>query len=105
MTFNIIKIHIFPENFIEIPQFVQMISRISPSVLAILINFHQCLDFLRFTCYKKSNYAAYRCFNPNNAGLFGGSFSGGGKFDSHPSPLYFKKDLSNNVKQTKYFES
>ena len=32
-------------------------------------------------------------------------FSGGGKFDSHPSPLYFKKDLSNNVKQIKYFES
>ena len=33
VTFNIIIIHIFPENLIEIPQGVQKISRFSPSII------------------------------------------------------------------------
>ena len=37
VTFNIIIDHIFPENFIEIPQFFQEIWKISPSILAIFI--------------------------------------------------------------------
>ena len=36
VTFNIIISHIFPEHFIEIPQFVQKIWRIYLSILAIL---------------------------------------------------------------------
>ena len=34
------KFHIFPENFIEIPQVVQKIQRLSLSILAILSDFH-----------------------------------------------------------------
>ena len=41
VTFNIIISHIFPENFIEIPQVVQKIWKISLSILAIFIEFHQ----------------------------------------------------------------
>ena len=41
VTFNIIISHIFPENSIEIPQVVQKIRKLSLSILAIFIKFHQ----------------------------------------------------------------
>ena len=49
LDFNIIISHIFPENFIEIPQVFQKIWRLS--LLSIFINF---LDFLTFPCYKET---------------------------------------------------
>ena len=52
VTFNIIISHIFPENFIGIPQVVQKIRRISLSTLAIFIDF---LKFLSFPCHKEAN--------------------------------------------------
>ena len=52
LTFSIIIKHIFPEDFIEIRQFVQKIWIISLSILANFINF---LDFLTFPCYKETN--------------------------------------------------
>ena len=52
MTLNIIISHIFPENFIEIPQVVQKIWRIFLSILAISINFS---DLLTFPYYKETN--------------------------------------------------
>ena len=55
VTFNIIIIHIFPENFIEIPQFVEKFWRIYLSILAIFINFHQFYRFFTFPCYKEPN--------------------------------------------------
>ena len=39
MTFNIIISYIFPENFIELPQVVQNIWRLSLSILAIFMDF------------------------------------------------------------------
>ena len=51
-TFNIIISHIFPENFIEIPQVIQKILKFSVTILTIFINF---LDFLTFPCYKDTN--------------------------------------------------
>ena len=42
VTFNIISRHIFPENFIELPQVVQKIWRNSLSIVA---NFHQFSSF------------------------------------------------------------
>ena len=44
-AFNIIKSHIFPENFIEISQVVQKIRRLSLSILVIFINFHPFFGF------------------------------------------------------------
>ena len=41
MTFNIIIRHIFPENFIEVPQVVQKLLRTSLSILAIFIDFYK----------------------------------------------------------------
>ena len=55
VTLNVIWSHIFPENFIAIPQVVQKIWRLSLSILAIFNNFHQFLDFLTFPCYKETN--------------------------------------------------
>ena len=52
VTFNSFISLIFPEDFIEIPQFVQKIWRPSLSILAIFIDF---LEFLIFPCYKESN--------------------------------------------------
>ena len=52
VAFNIIKDHIFPENFIEIRQVVQKIWRFSPSIFTILINFS---DFPTFPYYKETN--------------------------------------------------
>ena len=46
VTFNIIINHIFPENFIEIPQVVQKVWRFSPSILTIFINFRIFWHFL-----------------------------------------------------------
>ena len=45
VTFNIITSHIFPENVIEILQAVQKLWRISLSILAIFIDFHQFHGF------------------------------------------------------------
>ena len=45
VTFNIIISHIIPENFIEIPQVVQKIWRLSLTILAIFIDFYQFFGF------------------------------------------------------------
>ena len=45
LTFNIIISHIIPENFIEIPQVVQKIWRLSLTILAIFIDFYQFFGF------------------------------------------------------------
>ena len=55
VTFNIIIIHIFPENLIGISQIVQKIWRTSPSILTIFISF---LNFLTFPSYKETNNAS-----------------------------------------------
>ena len=55
VTFDIIIIHIFPDSFIEIPEIVQKIRRISLSILAIFVNFHQLFNFLIFSWYKETN--------------------------------------------------
>ena len=52
VTFNIIASHIFPEDFIEIPQVIQKVLRFSSSILTIFIDF---LNFLTFPCYKETN--------------------------------------------------
>ena len=45
VTFNIIIIHISPENFIEISQVVQKIWILSLTILAIFIGFYQFFGF------------------------------------------------------------
>ena len=55
VVFNISIRRIFPENFIEIPQVVQKLCRISVPILAIFDNFHQFLGFFIFPCYKETN--------------------------------------------------
>ena len=45
VTFNIIISHIIPENFIEIPQVVQKIWRLSLTKLASFIDFYQFFGF------------------------------------------------------------
>ena len=45
VTFNFIISHIFPENFIEVPQVIQNICRNSLSILAIFIDFHRLFGF------------------------------------------------------------
>ena len=45
VTLNIIISHIFPENFIEIPQVVQKIWRLSLTKLASFIDFYQFFGF------------------------------------------------------------
>ena len=60
VTFNIIIRHKFPKNFIEIPQFVQKLRRISLSILAIFINFHHFFFIFRhFLVTKKLMMSAY----------------------------------------------
>ena len=54
LTFNIIISHIFPEIFIEIPQVVQKIWRISLSILAIFIDFHQFFGFSDISLLQKN---------------------------------------------------
>ena len=45
VTFNIILSHIIIENFIEIPQVVQKIWRLSLTILVIFINFYQFFGY------------------------------------------------------------
>ena len=52
VTLNIIISHVFPENFIEIPQVVQKIWIFSPSILTVFIDFS---DFSHFVVVKKTN--------------------------------------------------
>ena len=52
VTYNIIISNAFLENLIVIPQVVQEIWRIFPSILTIFINFS---DFLIFPCCKETN--------------------------------------------------
>ena len=55
VTFNIIIIHIFPDNFIEAPKAFQKVQKIwsfSPSILTIFIN---VLTFLTFPYYKETH--------------------------------------------------
>ena len=60
VTFNTIISHIFPENFIKIPQVVQKILRIYLSILAIFINFHCFFGFFwHFLFTKKLMTSAY----------------------------------------------
>ena len=47
VTFNFKISHTFPENFIEIPQVVQVVWRFSSSIVTVFINF---TDFLTFPC-------------------------------------------------------
>ena len=54
VTFNIIISYIFPENFIEIAQRVQKIWRISLSILAMFINFHQFFGFFGISLLQKN---------------------------------------------------
>ena len=52
----ILSCHIFQENFIETPQVVENLWRISLLILAIFMNFHWFSGFfLTFHCYKKTN--------------------------------------------------
>ena len=52
VTFNIIISHIFLENFIEIPLFVQKILRLSLPMFAIFSIFG---DIFTFSCHKETN--------------------------------------------------
>ena len=54
VTFNIILKHIFPENFIDFPQVVQKIWRISLSILAIFINFPRYFGFFDITLLQRN---------------------------------------------------
>ena len=54
VTFKIIIRHIFPENFIEIPQVVQKLWRISLSILAIFINFYQFFGFFNISLLQRN---------------------------------------------------
>ena len=56
VNFNIIISYIFPEYFIEIPHVVQKIWRISLSILANFINFHQFSGILFNNCIKLYSY-------------------------------------------------
>ena len=49
VTFNIIISHIIPENFIEIPQVVQKIWRLSLTKLASFIDFYQFFGFFEIS--------------------------------------------------------
>ena len=68
LTFNIIVGHIFPENFIIIPEIVQKIWNFSSSILTFFISF---LDFLSFPCCKETNDISIFYFQPTlNRWLF-----------------------------------
>ena len=54
VTFNIIISHIFPENFIEIPQVVQNIWRSFLSILVILIDFHRFFGFFDISLLQRN---------------------------------------------------
>ena len=52
LAFNLIISHIFPENFIKIPQVDETIPKFVWLILTIFINFS---DFLAFSWYKETN--------------------------------------------------
>ena len=54
VTFKIIIRYIFPKNFIEIHQVVQMLWRISLSILAIFIDFYQFLGFFEISLLQRN---------------------------------------------------
>ena len=54
VTFKIIIRHIFPKNFIEIPQVVLKLWRISLSVLAIFIDFYQFFGFFDISLLQRN---------------------------------------------------
>ena len=54
VNFNIIISHILPKNFIEIPQVVQKILRLSMSILAIFINFHHFFEFFNISLLQRN---------------------------------------------------
>ena len=54
VTFNIIIGHIFPKNFIEIPQGFQKTWNISLSTLAISIYFYQFFGFFDISLFKRN---------------------------------------------------
>ena len=53
-TFNITISHIFPENFIDIPQAVQKIWKIFLSVLAIFIDARQFFEFFDISLLQRT---------------------------------------------------
>ena len=61
LVLSIIKSHVFPENFTEIPQVVQKIWRFSLSKLAVFISFYQFFLFFYFffLVIKKLMMSAY----------------------------------------------
>ena len=66
LVFVILKIiisHIFPENIIEIPQVAQKIWRISLSILAIFINFHQLFEIFRLVLWFSGYHRRKNSFN------------------------------------------
>ena len=54
VTVNIIISYIFSEYVIEIPQTVQKLSRISLSILAIFIDFHQFSGFFDISLLQRN---------------------------------------------------
>ena len=54
VTFKIIIRHIFPKDFIEIPQVVQKLWRISRSILAIFIDFYQFFGFFDISLLQRN---------------------------------------------------
>ena len=54
VTFKIIIRYIFSENFIEIPQVVQKLWRISQSILAIFIDFYQFFRFFDISLLQRN---------------------------------------------------
>ena len=54
VTFDIIVSHIFPENFIEIPQLVLKLWRISLSKSGIFIDFHQFSGFFDISLLQRN---------------------------------------------------
>ena len=54
VNFNIIISHIFPENFIEVPQVAEGLRRISLSILAIFIDFHGFFGFFDISLLQRN---------------------------------------------------
>ena len=54
VTIIVIICHIFPENFIEIAEVIQKLSRISVSILAIFLNFHRFSGFFDISLLQRN---------------------------------------------------
>ena len=54
VTFNIIISHIFHANFMEIPKVIHKLGRISLSILAIFIDFHQFSGFFDISLLQRN---------------------------------------------------